>query len=119
MINQSEQLAESIDQGEPPATQFFLLEDTEPSEPSAEAFFPSTESIDQGEPPATQFFLLEDSALSELFATEAHFALLEDIESSESNAEAFSMKETETFDLLDDFFNNISSWEVFQILCNL
>ena len=62
--------------------------------------------------------LLEDSALSELFDIEAHFALLEDIESSESSAEAFSMKETETFDLLDDFFNNISSWEVFQILCN-
>ena len=117
---------------------FALLEDIESSD---EALFPSTESIDQSqsavtpfdplleniepsdEAPfpsaATQFYpLLEDSALSELFDTEAHFALLEDIESSETSAEAFSMKETETFDLLDDFFNNISSWEVFQILCN-
>ena len=86
--------------------QFFPLEDIESSEPSAEAFFPSTESINQGEPPAVHFFPLEDIALSELFATEADFALLEDIESSEPSAEAFSMLETETFDLLNGFFNN-------------
>ena len=80
-------MTESIDQCEPPATQFFLLEDSassepsaeaffpstevhfplleeiQPSELSAEAFFPSTESIDQGEQSARSFFLLQDSAL--------------------------------------------------------
>ena len=80
-VNQSEQSAEalflsteSIDQGEPFATEayFPLLEDIEPSEPSAEALSLSTESIDQGEPFATEayFLLLEDSASSEPFVTE-------------------------------------------------
>ena len=174
IVNQSKQLTEtlflsteSIDQGKPPATQFFLLEDSAPSEPSAEALFLSTESIDQGKPPATQFFLLEDSASSEPFATQAHFPLLEDIEPSEPSAEALFlsteahfpllediepseppaealflstgahfplleniepsepsadalfMLETELFDLMNEFFNTISSWEVFKILCNV
>ena len=38
-IEQSQPSAQSIDQGEPSATQFFLLEDIEQSQPSAEAFF--------------------------------------------------------------------------------
>ena len=68
-------MPQNIDQGEPPATQFFLLENSASSEPSAEALFLSTESIVQGEPFATEahFPLLEDSAPSEPFATEAHF----------------------------------------------
>ena len=78
-------MPQNIDQGEPPATQFFLLEDSASSEPSAEALFLSTESIVQGEPFATEahFPLLEDIEPSELFATEQHFPRLEDIEPSE------------------------------------
>ena len=78
-------MPQNIDQGEPPATQFFLLEDSASSEPSAEALFLSTESIVQGEPFATEahFPLLEDIEPSELFATEAHFPLLEDSAPSE------------------------------------
>ena len=68
------------------------------------------QNIEQGEPLATQFFLLEDIEPSEPFATEAHFPLLEDIEPSELFArEAHFPLETELFDLMDEFFNTISS----------
>ena len=106
-------MPQNIEQGEPLATQFFLLEDIEPSEPFAtEAHFPLLEDIEPSEPFATEayFPLLEDIEASEPFATETHFPLLEDIEPSELFArEAHFPLETELFDLMDEFFNTISS----------
>ena len=62
VVTESEPSAEtlflwSMDQGEPPATQLFVLEDSASSEPSPEALFLLTQSIDQG--------VLEDSTSSE------------------------------------------------------
>ena len=105
MINQSEQLAESIDQGQSAATQFYprledsalselfdtkahfaLLEDIESSESSAEAFFPSTESIDQGQPPATPF----DPLLQNIEpSAEAFFPSTESIDQGQPPATPF------------------------------
>ena len=128
----------SMDQGEPPATQLLVLGDSASSEPSAEALFPS--SMDQGEPFAIEAYLplVEDIEPSQSFATEVYFPLLEDIEASESplmaeayfplledsassepSGESVFMLEKELFDLMNVFFNTISSWEVFKILCNL
>ena len=70
-------LQKVVNQSEASATRaYFLLEDSAPSEASAEALFLS--SIDQGEPFATEaYFPLEDSAPSEPFVIETYF-LLED-----------------------------------------
>lgn len=79
---------------------FFLPEDIDPSEPSAEAVFLPAESIDQSELSATQFFLPEDIDQSEPSATEEVFLQAESIDQSEPSATDLFMAKTELFDLM-------------------
>ena len=88
---------------------------------AAQAHFPLLEVTEPSEMLETQahFPQLEDIEPSEMLATQAHFPLLKDSASSEASAESVFMLETELFDLMNEFFNTISSCEVFKILCNL
>ena len=90
---------------EPFATQFFLLENIDQSEPSAtEEFFLPAQTSNQSEQSATEEYFLSTQTIgqSEPFATEEYFRP-EHIEQSEPSATDLFRAETELFDLMDEF----------------
>ena len=107
-------MPQNIDQAGSFATEaYFLPENIEQSEPSAEPLFLSAQSMDQGESFATKAYLpleyieqsepsAEAQSINEDKASATQFFLLEDIEQSEPSAEALFLS-TQSMDQGESF----------------